>query len=38
VEKSSDEDALQYHFADLIDEEDSTNIIEQGRAVMAKLR
>lgn len=37
-EKGSDEEALQYHFADLIDEEDSTNIIEQGRAVMAKLR
>lgn len=37
-EKGSDEEALQYHFADLIDEEDSTNILEQGRAVMAKLR
>ncbi|KAF3033815.1 hypothetical protein E8E12_003567 [Didymella heteroderae] len=36
-EKGSDEEALQYHFADLIDEEDSTNILEQGRAVMAKL-
>ena len=37
-EKDSDEEALQYHFADLIDEEDSTNVLEQGRAVMAKLR
>lgn len=37
-EKGSDEEALQYHFADLIDEEDSTNILEQGRAVMSKLR
>ena len=37
-EKGSDEEALQYHFGDLIDEEDSTNILEQGRAVMAKLR
>ncbi len=37
-EKGSDEHALQYHFADLIDEEDSTNILEQGRAAMAKLR
>lgn len=37
-EKGSNEEALQYHFADLIDEEDSTNILEQGRAVMAKLR
>lgn len=37
-EKGSDEEALQYHFADLIDEEDSTNILEQGRAVMEKLR
>lgn len=37
-EKGSDEEALQYHFADLIDEEDSTNILENGRAVMEKLR
>ncbi|XPS91459.1 hypothetical protein M3J09_000877 [Ascochyta lentis] len=36
-EKGSDEEALQYHFADLIDEEDSTNILEQGRAVMTKM-
>ncbi|KAF3004865.1 hypothetical protein E8E13_005669 [Curvularia kusanoi] len=36
-EKGSDEEALQYHFADLIDEEDSTNILAQGRAAMAKL-
>jgi hypothetical protein len=38
VEKNSDEEALQYHFADLIDEEDSSNVLEQGRAVMKKLR
>jgi hypothetical protein len=31
-EKGSDEEALQYHFADLIDEEDSTTILEQDRA------
>ena len=37
-EKGSDEEALQYHFADLIDEEDSTNILEQGQAVMTKLK
>jgi hypothetical protein len=37
-EKGSDEEALQYHFADLIDEEDSTNVLAQGRAVMAKLK
>ncbi|KAJ4309083.1 hypothetical protein N0V94_009088 [Neodidymelliopsis sp. IMI 364377] len=37
VEKNSDEEALQYHFADLIDEEDSSNVLEQGRAVMKKL-
>ncbi|KAH6637681.1 hypothetical protein C7974DRAFT_146281 [Boeremia exigua] len=36
-EKGSDDEALQYHFADLVDEEDSTNILEQGHAVMAKL-
>jgi hypothetical protein len=36
-EKGSDEEALQYHFADLIDEEDSTTILKQDRAVMSKL-
>jgi hypothetical protein len=36
-EKGCDEEALQYHFADLIDEEDSTTILKQDRAVMSKL-
>lgn len=39
VEKSSDEEALQYHFADLVDGTgDATNILEQGRATFKELR
>jgi hypothetical protein len=38
VDKASDEEALQYHFADLVDGTgDSTNILEQGHAAMSKL-
>lgn len=39
VEKSSDEEALQYHFNDLVDGTgDSTNILEHGRATFKELR
>jgi hypothetical protein len=38
VEKASDEEALQYHFADLVDDTgDSTNILEHETAVMGKM-
>ncbi|KAL6709549.1 hypothetical protein ACN47E_001484 [Coniothyrium glycines] len=38
VDKSSDEEALQYHFADLVDGTgDETTILEQGRAQLKKL-
>ncbi|KAF2259981.1 Mog1p/PsbP-like protein [Lojkania enalia] len=38
VEKSSDEEALQYHFQDLIDGTgDATNVLGQGTSVMAKV-
>ncbi|KAF2121934.1 hypothetical protein BDV96DRAFT_134193 [Lophiotrema nucula] len=38
VEKGSDEEALQYHFQDLIEgTDDSTNVLEQGGARMAKI-
>lgn len=39
VDKSSDEEALQYHFADLVDGTgDSTNLLGQERAVFKELR
>jgi hypothetical protein len=38
VDKPSDEEALQYHFADLVDGTgDSTNMLDQGTAVMSKV-
>jgi hypothetical protein len=38
VDKPSDMEALQYHFADLVEGTgDSTNILSQGNAEMAKL-
>ncbi|ORY15830.1 hypothetical protein BCR34DRAFT_558141 [Clohesyomyces aquaticus] len=38
IEKQSDEEALQYHFADLIDGTgDSTDMLNQGKTVMSKM-
>lgn len=38
VEKPTDDEALQYHFTDLVEGTgDSTNILEQGSAVMTKI-
>lgn len=38
VEKNSDEEALQYHFADLIDDTgDSTNLVNQLKTEMPKV-
>jgi hypothetical protein len=37
VDKPSDEEALQYHFADLVDDTgDSTNILQQEKVVFGK--
>jgi hypothetical protein len=38
IDKPSDDEALQYHFADLVEGTgDTTNLIAQGRAVMAAM-